>query len=97
MADYTLQTLAPLPGGWRVVYWDGVRHHVEAVFLVGLANNPVVGDPPVIATFTYTPTTAWEWCEGRPDYCGLLPPGGDLGDYEAHDPHGHVPVPGGGS
>lgn len=90
---YVLDNIAPAPNGWRVAFWEGTFHRVEAIYLLGLANNPTPTDPPMIVTFTYTPMRGWVYCEGEPDYCGLLPPGYSLAWYEAQDPNGHVPVP----
>jgi hypothetical protein len=92
MAEYTLDQVFAAPGGWRAVFWTGTQHLTEPVYIISLATNKATSDPGLIVSLTYTPGSGWTVCEQRPDFCGLLPPGFALGQYESHDPFGHVPV-----
>lgn len=92
VATYVLQGITPAPAGWRYVDWDGTRHIVDTVHVLGLATNSTPGDPPRLVSLAYTPQTDWFCCEERATFCGLLPPGWDLGRYEAQDPHSHRPT-----
>jgi hypothetical protein len=92
MAEYTLDEIIPAMGGWRAVFWTGTQHLVEPVYIIALATNKATADPGLIVSLTYTPGPGWTVCEQRNDFCGLLPPGADLGEYEREDPFGHAPL-----
>lgn len=89
-AAYTLQQLYQMPG-WVVAYWNGTLHTLAPVHFFGLA-TVTSGAPPIIASFRYeVEARDWVCCENEATYCGLIPPGMTLADYEQHDPHTATP------
>lgn len=87
--DYTLDHIMVVPEGWRAVLWTGTAHTVRPVYLLGMART-ATQTPAQIVSLTYTPPAGWVCNEEDASFCGLLPPGWDLGRYEAQDPYGHV-------
>jgi hypothetical protein len=94
---FILKSIMPAEG-WQVVYDDEGTHLVLPVHALALAHrvtyechtNRRVREPwrePAeenweIVGLTYDPSEAWDVCDAMANYCGLLPPGMALKEFE---------------
>ena len=94
-ATYNIQQLYPVPeegASWVVAYWNGVKHELKTVHAFALATTTSSGGSAILVSLRYDPEVgAWLCCDTEATYCGLIPPGMSLGEYEQHDPKGHTP------
>ena len=81
----TFQALTPAVG-WTAVYWTNDQHVARAFHFFALTEDHE--GPPI--PVEYTPSRRWVQCDNEANFCGLLPPGRGLEDFEAQVPCPHV-------
>lgn len=87
--DYKLQQLMSAEG-WRWVSFADGKHEVRWLHMIGLASTAAMSDPMVIVGISYNPVRGWFIVDLENDFCGLLPPGGDMVSFENHAACGHL-------
>ena len=96
---YLIHTIMPAPG-WQGVWWIEEEHESLPIYALALvtcqarevSTNQVVHayadeleeDRRLIVGMDYNPSDGWNVCEEDGNYCGLLPPGWTLADFEQH-------------
>ena len=95
---FVIHTIMPAPG-WQAVYWFDDHHEAMPIHTLALVSRQTrlsptgellgqeTDDERDIVGLDYTPRDGWSVCDDDGAYCGLLPPGLTLVDFEAQHRH----------